>query len=453
MKYNNDFETKLILKNFNSSELDFLIAICSRLKNKGTDEICFKLDELKKLVNWRNNDNQLFIKTLKETNSKLLSLNFEIRTENRFIQFVLFPTFDVDVKEGILKLEVNKKFAYLLNNITSNFTRYELEDFTSLTSKYSKMIFKFLMKYKDKGICYLTIEDFRKKLDIPEGYRMSEIDKFVLKPIKRELKSIFQEFSFKKIKKGRAVEKLEFRFKVKNKEKKAETIVAEEVADDSSLLRSFFQQTFAGVNYNKKIQAKLEKLLKKEKLSSVKKYLTDTYNAIQEMENISDKSAYFSKLILDEKRITPKTDMKLFNQEEEVDEYEGKTEDDFIQSNLFAMSDSQFDIETYKKYFKYVGETNADAKEFLNLFPVDFETKDITEIDTTARNVYDAFYKDNTESFEEFISQIPTQTEEEKIFTVEDIPEEMLLSKKGKKLCGMALKNRIKKILSEMNGD
>ena len=45
------------------------------------------------------------------------------------------------------------------------------------------------------------------------------------------------------------------------------------------------------------------------------------------------------------------------------------------------------------------------------------------------------------------------QKEEKKVYTVEDIPADKLLSKAGKKLGGVALQARIEKILKEMNGE
>ena len=42
-----------------------------------------------------------------------------------------------------------------------------------LKSKYSKLLYKELMLFKDTGYRIFKIEDFRKKLDIPEKYRMT----------------------------------------------------------------------------------------------------------------------------------------------------------------------------------------------------------------------------------------------------------------------------------------
>jgi len=60
----------------------------------------------------------------------------------------------------------------------------------------------------------IKVEDFRDRLDIPNSYRMSNINQFVLKPIINELSPIFKNLNINKIKakKGRKIEFLEFTF-------------------------------------------------------------------------------------------------------------------------------------------------------------------------------------------------------------------------------------------------
>ena len=50
VKYNNNFNN-IGLRNFNANELDILMAICSRMREKGEEEITFHFDKLKKLSN------------------------------------------------------------------------------------------------------------------------------------------------------------------------------------------------------------------------------------------------------------------------------------------------------------------------------------------------------------------------------------------------------------------
>ena len=253
VKYHKDFENKLVLKTFTASELNFLMAICTKVRDKKEDEIIFTFNELKKLTKWDNNNSSLFVKNLENTNKKLMALNFRIEDEKEIVQFVLFPTFRVNKDSKTLIVRVNKDFSYLLNNLSNNFNWYQLNDFTSLKSKYSKLLYKELMLFKDTGYRIFKIEDFRKKLDIPEKYRMTHINQYVLKPIKEDLEHIFSNFEIVKIKNGREIAQIRFNFTYGNIKpveivEDIEKVVSKNIGSAGEL-EQYFKTTFPGVNY------------------------------------------------------------------------------------------------------------------------------------------------------------------------------------------------------------
>ena len=196
VRYNNDLNNKTYLKNFNALELNFFMAICSKLKKQGTDEVIFTFNELKKKIQYdrettRNTDN--FISKLRSTNRKILNSICEIETKDYIDQFVLFPTFRISKKTGTLTVRINQDYAYLLNDF-SNFTEFGLANFIKLSSKYVKLLYKELMQFKSTGKLYLTIEDFRKKLDIPDSYSFSKIKDRILVPSIQDFSFIFKKF-------------------------------------------------------------------------------------------------------------------------------------------------------------------------------------------------------------------------------------------------------------------
>ncbi|HGS2937989.1 TPA: replication initiation protein, partial [Streptococcus pneumoniae] len=113
-----------------------------------------------------------------------------------------------------LEIATSPDLKYILNSITDNFTKFELKEMTHLKSTYSKNMFRLLKQYKHTGYMKIKIEDFRERLDIPESYRMSNINQFVLTPIIKELSPIFSNLNINKVKakKGRKIEWLEFTF-------------------------------------------------------------------------------------------------------------------------------------------------------------------------------------------------------------------------------------------------
>ena len=150
---------------------------------------------------------------------KLISLSIRIETEDKIINFVLFTKYEILKKQKTILIKINEEFKFLLNKFINNFTRFELNEFISLKSSYSKEIYRRLKQFKHTGIWKVRIDNFRKLLNIPEKYRISEIDKKVFKISIEELNKYFDNFEIIKIKKGRKIEYIEFKFTPEKKYK------------------------------------------------------------------------------------------------------------------------------------------------------------------------------------------------------------------------------------------
>ena len=187
VKYNNQFN-QVALRNFSSQELDLLISIASKVKEKGVKLVEIPFFELKKYINLKSNlSNSKFMKSVINVNKKLLALNFTFVEGNIVDQFTLFKKFRVDGNSQILYVSVNEDFFFLLNQLTSNFTRFELKEFVTLKSSYTKEFYRRIKQFRKTGFWKCSIEEFRNLLDIPQKYRIIDIDKYVLKPIMKEL--------------------------------------------------------------------------------------------------------------------------------------------------------------------------------------------------------------------------------------------------------------------------
>ena len=178
VKYHNNFNS-VALKNFSGVEINLLMAICSKLKNKDINEIKLEFSDLRKMVNFGHKGELRY--------KKLLNLSIRIETDDRIINFVLFTKYEILKKEKVIVIKINEEFKFLLNNLINSFTRFELNEFISLKSNYSKEIYRRLKQFKNTGIWKVKIDTFRELLNIPPKYRMSEIDKKVLKIATEEL--------------------------------------------------------------------------------------------------------------------------------------------------------------------------------------------------------------------------------------------------------------------------
>ena len=216
VKYHNELNAVNFTR-FKAVELDLLLSICAKIRDQGVQTVVYSFDQLRELTKYTATANKSFVNDLRSTYKKLIGLTFCIGTEERFTEFVLFTEYTIDAKVQTITIGVNQKFSFVLNDLTANFTRFELAEFVDLKSKYSKNLYRLLKQYKSTGRLYLPIDEFRTKLDIPETYKMFNIDQKVLDPITRELTPLFEGFKIEKVKnmqkRGHPVKQINFTFK------------------------------------------------------------------------------------------------------------------------------------------------------------------------------------------------------------------------------------------------
>lgn len=221
VRYHNDFNN-IILKNFTDRELDLLMAICFKLKNQDTNELTLEFKELKDLMKYEDRNLNKFINIVDNTYNKLLNARFRYEDDTQIDNILFFTRYKVSKLNQNVLIKVNEDFKYLLNELTSNYTKFELEQFTSLKSNYGKLIFKLLKQFDSTGKREFKIEDFRRLLDIPESYRISEINSRVLRDSTiTELEKAFKNLKIEKSKKHneRNVSKIIFTWdKIETKE-------------------------------------------------------------------------------------------------------------------------------------------------------------------------------------------------------------------------------------------
>lgn len=68
----------------------------------------------------------------------------------------------------------------------------ELKEFISLKSSYAKEFYRRMKQFKSTGKWNISLEDFKRIMDVPVNYRMCDIDVWVLKSIQKELEDKFK---------------------------------------------------------------------------------------------------------------------------------------------------------------------------------------------------------------------------------------------------------------------
>ncbi|MCV3431932.1 replication initiation protein [Campylobacter lari] len=265
VKYHNDFN-KIKLPSFTEQEQNLLCGILTKIKeNKTGESVKFTSKELLSFST-ENLTNKALVGMVTTLREKFFKADFTILIEDKERDLIgkeiinLFQSFKLwypkdDYEYANLKgveMSVNPRFEYLVNQLTANFTSFELAEFIALSGKYTKTLYRLLKQYRTTGTAYFEWEEFKRIMDIPENYEMHNIDKWVLKPAIKELskeRTLFDQvripfknlaFEKKKIKargRGGKVVGIEFTFKPENIAiQKIENEAIENASDEEKIL-------------------------------------------------------------------------------------------------------------------------------------------------------------------------------------------------------------------------
>lgn len=474
IRYNNSMNTVPFGK-FKEKELDLFFSICFKLKEQETKELVLNFSELKELSHYENRNLDRFVKDLKSTYDKMLALNFTIGCSSNFTKFVLFTKYNINSSLRIVSIKVNEEFRYILNELTGNYTKFELMDFVTLKSGYSKNVFKLLKQWEQVGKYEITIEEFRRILDIPIKYRMSEIDKKVLKPVMEELPQHFFNLNLQKIKKGRNVSKLLFTWakgivilndeKVKTKNK-INIEYGEQIkmfADEKKI-----KNTVEPPKSKEEIREKLEGYLKKDILISNEEKEYDPNNDQFPPNDFSSSNKNdieieyppleegFNNIKKTSKKVKEKEEEKLNDFSKNIISSIVKLKEELSSAGFFSKKILENELIDFEKksqewHWLFIGldynTLSLDHLKQFNELTKFFEDKLGLSISETALEKCVFHIQESPINRE---GKELDSTALKNLILIKDIPEEKLLSKSGKNLVGGALISRLKKIAKEL---
>ncbi len=126
---------------------------------------------------------------------------------------------------GSVKLKFTPETVPLVVGLSENFTKYEIEQVSKLSSQYALRLYELLAQWRSKGIATLTLAELRFKFGLldDEYSRMSDFKKRVLDYALAEISQKTDlTVSYEQHKQGRVITGFTFKFKQKNKPKKAQ---------------------------------------------------------------------------------------------------------------------------------------------------------------------------------------------------------------------------------------
>lgn len=122
-----------------------------------------------------------FKKDLRDTLIKVAELNPQYAKENKKLTL-----FDYKINDDEVLLRLNAETLPIFN-ADKQFTAFHTETLTQFKSGYSNNFYRLIMQYKKTGLLFITMEEFRKLMNIPDSYKMNNIDQRVFNVVKNEL--------------------------------------------------------------------------------------------------------------------------------------------------------------------------------------------------------------------------------------------------------------------------
>lgn len=202
VKIHNDLTNEKLGK-MGAKELDLFMAIAYKMRDKGTVEVVISFAEIRALSSYSATANNSLVADLVKANKRLLEFQFVVEKGSKIYQRTLFKEFVTDTEQCTLTVAVWDETRYILNDLSRNFTRFELDEFVNLESKYSKRLYKLLKQFRTQGFYYAKKEEFYRDMDVPDTYKNADFNKRVLKPALEECKKYIPGLRLEVMKSGR----------------------------------------------------------------------------------------------------------------------------------------------------------------------------------------------------------------------------------------------------------
>lgn len=216
VKYHNDLN-EITFQRFGQVDFDFFMVLCSKLRDSGENEVVIPFSKFKELAGYSvKTSEDRFISNLQSMNHKQLMSTGMIRDGRKTKQFVLFTDFEIDPDKKTVTASVNEKYKYFLNDLTKNFTRFELQEFVGLDSKYAKTLYRLLKQYRTTGLFIITLDEFKRLVSAPKSYSNKYLMDKIINPSVKAIQPYFQDLKCEvqyEAKRGRPVKGYKFTFK------------------------------------------------------------------------------------------------------------------------------------------------------------------------------------------------------------------------------------------------
>ena len=238
VRFNNDMN-RIQLGRLSAISQDLFFVICVKLRNQSKNEIELPFDEIRCLANYQHsNSNTELYEDLRKMSCELMSLYNMLPTKTGLKLFHFFNSFEFPYADAtdkkavkaytedkdvivylkpILKVSVCEEFAYLINELTKGFTKFDLEEITKLKSRHSKTLYRLLKQFSSTGVFRCDLQGLRYLFGTEDKYKEPKaFNRRVITPSVEEVSSYFPNLSclYEKAKDGKTITGLVFTFDI-----------------------------------------------------------------------------------------------------------------------------------------------------------------------------------------------------------------------------------------------
>lgn len=186
VKYDNKMNS-LNFEKFTSNDFDFFFGVCHEMQGKGTNEVTLTFSQIAELVQYKETDKKRFIRDIERMYDKVEAIQYRREDSEEIVKFRLFGKFRLFKEKEEIIIRIDEEFVSLLNNLTQQFTLFELKQFIELSGKHTKTLFRLCKQWRVSGKTQVyTIKELKKIFDC-ENYENKNFTRLLDKSVK-ELK-------------------------------------------------------------------------------------------------------------------------------------------------------------------------------------------------------------------------------------------------------------------------
>ena len=304
VKYSNELH-RINFSALSEAQQNILFTLLYEIKHQNTDFLELDIIKISELADINTRNKGYFIELLNGlTRFQELKFRYEINEQGDLRQEVIFPMLETQLKNNKIFLKVSSGFRERFLLVNNEFTRYELAEFVSLSSKYTKTIYRYLKQFRNTGLWKIDYDEFKEILGIPSSYISTMIDKQIIKPAIKQLtqeKNLFditripfKNLKYEKIKQSNKIKFLKFTFDKetketnnKSKENKSEIQTTEHIEPNLDLYVSKLISTEFGNARILNVKKHNNKLKVTYSLTKSNEIKSELFNSTAELERLN----------------------------------------------------------------------------------------------------------------------------------------------------------------------